>query len=167
MTAPRTSKLVMIAVFVVQFLFFGYIALHRFVDGDEGFYLMASRLVLMHKKPYIDFFYTQTPLLPYIYALFLRCFGVTWFTAKLSAALLTALLGTAILFDVTAHTQAMDYRLDRYSSIWSKHICFCLVSARKNVFPLDSFLICCLSYRSRISANLLIGQLPRLAYSLD
>ena len=83
-------------VFLLQFLFFGFVALHRFIDGDEGFFLLASRLVLMHKKPYVDFLYEQAPLLPYTYALWMKMAGVTWASAKLFAALLTALLGTLV-----------------------------------------------------------------------
>ena len=43
-------------IFLLQFLLFAFIALHRFIDADEGSYLLASRLILFHKKPYIDFF---------------------------------------------------------------------------------------------------------------
>ena len=57
---------------------------------------MASRLVLMHKKPYLDFFYPQAPLLPYIYALWMKCFGVSWAAGRQLAALLTSLLGALV-----------------------------------------------------------------------
>jgi hypothetical protein len=50
-------------VFVFFTCFFLFIARHRFIDGDEGFYLMASRLVLEPKTLYLDFLYTQAPLL--------------------------------------------------------------------------------------------------------
>jgi hypothetical protein len=39
------------------------------VNGDEGWYLYASRLVYEGKLPYHDFAFTQTPLLPYVYGL--------------------------------------------------------------------------------------------------
>jgi hypothetical protein len=90
---------------LLQLFVFSFIALHRFVDGDEGFYLLASRLVLMHKKPYLDFFYEQTPLLPYVYALWMKCFGVTWASAKLFSALLTAILGTVLYEDICHQTR--------------------------------------------------------------
>ncbi len=38
-------------------------------NADEGWYLLASRLVFSGQMPYRDFAYTQTPLLPYIYGL--------------------------------------------------------------------------------------------------
>jgi hypothetical protein len=88
--------LAFLAIFAIQLSFFGFIALHRFVDGDEGYYLLASRLVLMHKTPYLDFFYQQAPLLPYVYAAWMKIAGVTWVSAKLFSAVLTALLGTLL-----------------------------------------------------------------------
>ncbi len=101
----RTAKLLLLPLLVLQVAFFSYIALHHFVDGDEGFYLLASRLVLMHKKPYLDFFYTQAPLLPYVYALWLKLTSVTWVSGKLFAALLTAVLGTLVFADVCRQTR--------------------------------------------------------------
>ena len=44
-----------------------YYAETRPIDGDEGFYATAARLVWEGKTPYQDFFYQQTPLLPYLY----------------------------------------------------------------------------------------------------
>lgn len=39
----------------------------RLVDGDEGAYLLAARLVMEGKLLYHDFFYAQTPVIPYLY----------------------------------------------------------------------------------------------------
>jgi hypothetical protein len=92
-------------VFLAQAIFFQFVALHRFVDGDEGFYLLASRLVLLHKRPYLDFFYTQAPLLPYVYASWMKVTGVSWISAKTFAALLTATLGTLLCEEVWHQTR--------------------------------------------------------------
>jgi hypothetical protein len=40
----------------------------RPIDGDEGFYTTAARLVWEGKVPYRDFFFQQAPLLPYLYS---------------------------------------------------------------------------------------------------
>ena len=96
----------LIAVFAAQILFFGFTARHRFIDGDEGFYLLAARLVLAHKKPYLDFFYTQAPLLPYVYALWMKFTQVSWASARLFSALLTALLGTLLCEQVRHLTRS-------------------------------------------------------------
>ena len=45
-----------------------YYAAVRPIDGDEGFYTTAARLVWEGKTPYRDFFFQQAPLLPYIYS---------------------------------------------------------------------------------------------------
>ncbi len=46
-----------------------WLAQVRPVDGDEGYYASAARLVAEGNTPYADFFYPQAPLLPYAYAL--------------------------------------------------------------------------------------------------
>jgi hypothetical protein len=45
-----------------------YYAATRPIDGDEGFYATAARLVWQGKIPYRDYFYQQAPLLPYLYS---------------------------------------------------------------------------------------------------
>jgi 4-amino-4-deoxy-L-arabinose transferase-like glycosyltransferase len=94
----RTAKLLLVPVVLLQIVLFTFVVQHRFIHVDEGFFLLASRLVLMHKKPYLDFFYPQAPLLPYIYALWMKCFGISWAAGRLLAAVLTTLLG-ALLYE--------------------------------------------------------------------
>jgi Dolichyl-phosphate-mannose-protein mannosyltransferase len=66
------SKRLLVGTFV--FLAVVYIAglVHfaqvRPVDGDEGYYTTAARLVWEGRTPYRDFFYQQAPLLPYLYS---------------------------------------------------------------------------------------------------
>ena len=92
----RTNKLLLMPVFFSLLGFFLFVSRHRLIDGDEGFYLLASRLVLNHKTPYLDFFYTQAPLLPYVYGMWMRFTGLTWVSARTLSALLTALLGLIV-----------------------------------------------------------------------
>ena len=40
------------------------------LNQDEGWYLYAARLVSEGKTPYRDFFYTQAPVMPIVYAAF-------------------------------------------------------------------------------------------------
>lgn len=40
----------------------------RLVDGDEGFYAAAAQLTAAGRTPYVDYFYPQAPLLPYLLA---------------------------------------------------------------------------------------------------
>ena len=55
---------------IILAFFAGTLALsrHRPIDGDEGYYATAARLVSEGRTPYLDFFYPQMPLLPYLYA---------------------------------------------------------------------------------------------------
>ena len=62
------------------------------LNQDEGWYLYAAIRVAEGARPYRDFFFTQGPLLPYVYALFSGLwtpFGV------LGGRILTALMGLA------------------------------------------------------------------------
>src|SRR5260370_28979638 len=47
-----------------------YYAATRPIDGDEGFYTTAARLVWVGMTPYKDFFFQLVPLLPYLYSWF-------------------------------------------------------------------------------------------------
>src|SRR5207245_9405636 len=50
-------------------------SLYRLVDGDEGTYLLVSRLVAEGQLPYHDFFYRQMFLLPYVYGAWMQLVG--------------------------------------------------------------------------------------------
>lgn len=53
-----------------------YLAVFRYVNLDEGWYLWAAMLVYKGSMPYRDFAYTQTPLLPYVYGLPAQILGL-------------------------------------------------------------------------------------------
>ena len=74
-------------VFVLPGILFFAMSQLRLVDGDEGFYLLASRLVAEGQAPYHDFFYPQTPLLPYAYSGWAEVFGLSWRSARCLSAL--------------------------------------------------------------------------------
>jgi hypothetical protein len=63
-------KPVIVVIFCSLLYFCGlmYYASTRSLDGDEGFYTSAARLVWEGKTPYRDFFFQQAPLLPYLYS---------------------------------------------------------------------------------------------------
>src|SRR5205807_1747646 len=63
-------------------------SLFRLVDADEGIYLLNAKEVLNGSLPYHDFFYPQMPLLPYVYGLWMKLFGVSWYSGRLLSALL-------------------------------------------------------------------------------
>src|SRR3989441_8573000 len=67
--------ILMAAVFVPMSFF-------RLVDGDEGTYLLVSRLVIEGQLPYHDFHYPQMFLLPYVYGAWMKLAGYSWYGAR-------------------------------------------------------------------------------------
>jgi 4-amino-4-deoxy-L-arabinose transferase-like glycosyltransferase len=63
---------VILAVYTVGLAVFSQV---RPLDGDEGYYATAARLVAEGDTPYAEFFYPQMPLLPYVYAPFYELVG--------------------------------------------------------------------------------------------
>jgi len=57
--------------------------------GDEGYHLMAAKYINAGRKPYLDFYYPQTPLYAYLNAGWMRLFGDGWRSAHALSALLT------------------------------------------------------------------------------
>lgn len=110
-SSPRSSYSIShcyMAVGLVSFLillYFIFLANTRNVDGDEGLYLEAARLIAMGKKPYFDFFYQQMPLIPYLYALWMKVFGFTLYTARYFSAILTASACGLVLWYVARTTR--------------------------------------------------------------
>jgi hypothetical protein len=98
----RLCWLAFIPVCLVEGGFFWFVSQHHYIDGDEGFYLLASQLVQQHKKPYVDFFYTQAPLLPYAYAMWFKIAGISWFAARKFAAIQTAILA-GLVYEQVCH----------------------------------------------------------------
>src|SRR5437870_13607907 len=67
--------ILMAAVFVPMSFF-------RLVDGDEGTYLLVSRLVIEGQLPYHDFHYPQLFLLPYVYGAWMKLAGYSRYGAR-------------------------------------------------------------------------------------
>ena len=58
--------------------------------GDEGFHLLAARLVNTGRRLYLDFFYPHAPLYVYLTAAWMRAVGDTWRSVHASSALCTS-----------------------------------------------------------------------------
>jgi len=103
----RESRLARYAgVAAVLAAIFGTVACTRFLDGDEGFYLVAARLVSEGHRPYADFFYLQMPLLPYALAGWLAVAGPGWIAARLFSAALATALGVLVFHHVARSTRS-------------------------------------------------------------
>jgi hypothetical protein len=64
------------------------------IDIDEEFYISLAWFVSEGNTPYYDFFYTQTPLLPYVYGFILKPFGIQLVSARLLSTAFT--LGSVV-----------------------------------------------------------------------
>jgi len=73
--SPKRGYLLFLVVLAVYPLVLGVFSQIRPIDGDEGYYATAARLVAAGETPYEDFFYPQMPLLPYVYAPFYKLVG--------------------------------------------------------------------------------------------
>jgi hypothetical protein len=62
---------------------------------DEGFHILTAYLIRQGKRPYLDFFFPQTPLNAYWNAAWIALFGPSWRAVHAVAALAT--LGSVVL----------------------------------------------------------------------
>lgn len=87
-TRPRATALAT-AVAIVFAVLLAYGETRAF-SFDEGFHLMAARLIKEGKRPYLDFCFPQTPLNAYWNAFWLILFGDNWRAIHAVSAVLIA-----------------------------------------------------------------------------
>ena len=68
-----------------------FFILYGRINADEGWYLYASRLVYEGQRPYQDFAYTQTPLLPYVYGILQTIFAPSIYWGRITTFALTTI----------------------------------------------------------------------------
>lgn len=90
----------LVAVVVFQSAVLLPIGLTHPVDGDEGFYSVAAKLVAHHHELYVDFWYQQAPLLPYVYGGWQKLFGQSWHSLRLLSCFVTVALGALLYLHV-------------------------------------------------------------------
>lgn len=74
----------------------------RLVDGDEGTYILDARLVMEGQLLFHDLFWPQMFLTPYIFGVWMKIFGNSWYAARVLAALAAIALGL-LLFRQVRH----------------------------------------------------------------
>jgi hypothetical protein len=102
----RTARLLLPCVALLLGAVFITVSHFRLIDGDEGFYLLAAKLVFQGKVLYSDFFYTQMPLIPFVYGSWLGLTGDTWNSARLLSAMFATALGCLLFWHVTRVTRS-------------------------------------------------------------
>jgi hypothetical protein len=84
------------AVVLAQALVFVPLSIVRFIDGDEGSYALAAKLVVQGERPYRDFAYPQMPLLPYVYGAWTALTAESWYSVRVLSALFAVALGSLL-----------------------------------------------------------------------
>lgn len=84
MTILKINKRILIYLIILTpYAILGIFAIyHGRFTGDEGWYTLAAINVIEGKIPYRDFLFTQTPLLPYFYGLFMVLFEPSLITGR-------------------------------------------------------------------------------------
>src|SRR5882757_8790153 len=88
----------------------GVVRFRRAIDGDEGFYLMAARLISEGRHLYHDFFFIQAPVLPHVYAMWFALVKPGWHAGRAGAALI-AVAGGVVLFEHLRRATAAGWAL--------------------------------------------------------
>jgi hypothetical protein len=89
--ASRKHRFLMALIILAFFAGTLVLSRHRPIDGDEGYYATAARLVSEGQTPYLDFFYPQMPLLPYLYAPIYKMVGSSLANMRLFSVAIGAL----------------------------------------------------------------------------
>ena len=105
----KTTLFLALLSFCVIFIFFSFISLNRFIAVDEGFYLLAGKLVASGLTPYIDFFYPQMPLLPYLHAIWISIFGTSWTFARCLCSLLATIVALLLGRSIYKRSNSFSY----------------------------------------------------------
>jgi hypothetical protein len=71
-------------------------AMQRALDGDEGFYSIAAKLVAHGQVPYFDFWFQHAPVLPYVYGAWTRLTDESYVDLRALSALLTVAIGVLL-----------------------------------------------------------------------
>ena len=96
----RNDALILSILVIFLTFFFVVLSQRRLIAPDEGFYLMASRLVMEGRIPYLDFFYPQMPVLPYLYGIWMKLFGISWQSGRALSGVFAALSGVIVYLQV-------------------------------------------------------------------
>jgi hypothetical protein len=107
MTDTRRPWSVEVLIVVLLAVVFVPISLTRLIDGDEGTFLLVSRLTMEGQTLYRDVHYPQMPVLPHVYGLWMGLFGPSWYAGRVLSSIFAVLLGWLLfrhVADRTKHT---------------------------------------------------------------
>lgn len=139
-------------ILALQSLVFVPVSVLRHVDGDEGVYLTAAKLVMRGTLPYRDFLYPQTPLLPYVWGPWSVIFGESWLAARLLAALFASLLG-AVLYRHLANRSGVRFAIAGLALYLSSNLVFEWFTTVKTQVLSTLLLFCAFAVASNVRSG--------------
>jgi 4-amino-4-deoxy-L-arabinose transferase-like glycosyltransferase len=130
---------------------------------DEGFHILTAHLIDTGKRPYLDFFFPQTPLNAYWNAAWMAIFGAKWRVVHVVAALVT--VGSVMLIAQYLFALVPDRRWRTAAAfaalaLFGLHSLVWEFGAVSQAYPLCLLLVVA-SFRSSIAA---VNQ-PRIGMS--
>jgi 4-amino-4-deoxy-L-arabinose transferase-like glycosyltransferase len=131
---------------------------------DEGFHILTAYLIDVGKRPYLDFFFPQTPLNAYWNAAWMGIFGPSWRGVHAVAALAT--LGSVLLIAQYLYTLLPDNRWQPAAAfaalaLFGLHTLVWEYGAISQAYPLCLLLVVA-AFRAAVAA---MGR-PRIGMSL-
>ena len=89
----KNEKLIFFTLLFFNLILLSVFVSFRYLDADEGIYLTAAALVQEGKLPYLDFFYPQMPLLPFLYSFIANLGMNSLFLGRILSAFFNFILG--------------------------------------------------------------------------
>ena len=81
------------------------VARQRLIDGDEGYLLVAARLMAEGELPYRDFFLPQGPVVPAVFGAAFSIVGRSWQSSRTLAGILAVVMGWLVYRETLAVTR--------------------------------------------------------------
>ena len=114
--------------------------LYRFVDGDEGGYLVVSKEVINGRIPVLDINAHNQPLLYYFYGAWMKIFGFTIPAARSLSAV--AVFATGILIIYWVYQFSKNYRVTIIAYLlFITNLTFYKVNISVKPFPLSNLFV--------------------------
>ena len=100
MSKERKISIISTIILFNFFIYTLFISLNRLIARDEGFYIIASELMLKNKIIYKDFFFPQMPFTALFYSFCFKIFGISWSVARGASGLFYFVSGSLLFFYV-------------------------------------------------------------------
>ncbi|MBI5048543.1 MAG: hypothetical protein HZB54_06325 [Deltaproteobacteria bacterium] len=136
----RKQKILLASLIAGHFVILILGVFYRFVDGDEGGYLVVSKEVINGRIPILDINAHNQPLLYYFYGLWMKIFGFTIPAARSLSAATVFIVGLLIFYWVYKFSKKYWAAVISYI-LFIINLTFYKVNISVKPFPLSNFFI--------------------------